>query len=465
MNKAINLVDENSNLTKNILILVWPVFLEQVLTTLISYADTAMVGSLGANATAAVTISNSVIFMLNGVISGLGTGITAFVSRAVGENNAEQVKKVIRHAIFAIVVLGLPICVINIALHRMIPFWLGADPEILDDAAAYNLITAFGRIFMLSGLVLNGAFRGYGDTKTPLKVNMTMNLVNLVFNYFLIYPTRTVTFFGTSFTMPGAGLGVTGAAIATAFGMFCSAMYAFRVATSRKNIYGIELKDCFKIDKSLWRRIISVSFPTMMERVFMSSAGIFVTSSVALLGTVSVAANSLSITAESLSYMPGFAFGIAVTTLVGQSLGANKPDLAVRYIRRTLLLANVVMVIAGVGLFIFADPIISIFTPDERVIVLAGNCLRILAFIQPIQASAWIYSGVLRGSGDTKSIFYINAATNWLIRTLGSVIAIRFFGGTVYSAQIFLCIEITVRLACVYLRYKGGKWQKYKIAG
>ena len=155
----------------------------------------------------------------------------------------------------------------------------------------------------------------------------------------------------------------------------------------------------------------------------------------------------------------------AVTTLVGQSLGANKPDLAVRYIRRTLLLANVVMVIAGVGLFIFADPIISIFTPDERVIVLAGNCLRILAFIQPIQASSWIYSGVLRGSGDTKSIFYINAATNWLIRTLGFVIAIRFFGGTVYSAQIFLCIEITVRLACVYLRYKGGKWQKYKIAG
>lgn len=458
------MTDENSNLTKNILRLVWPILVEQVLTTLISYADTAMVGALGANATAAVTISNSAVLLLNGIISGLSMGITTFVSRAVGSGDTEQVKRVLRHAVFGIVVLGIPICILNIALYRMIPIWLGAAPEILHDAAMYNLYTAFGRIFMLSGLVLNGAFRGYGEPKTTLKVNMITNVVNVIFNFFLIYPTRVITVFGISFTIFGAGMGVSGAAIATAIGMFCGGIYAFSVITNKKNKYWIRLRDCSKVDKALAKNILSVSFPSMMERVFMSSSGLFVTSSIALLGTTAVAANSLSLTAESLSYMPGYSFGIAINTLIGQSLGAKKPDLAVRYIKRTLVLSTIAMTISGVALFVFAEPIIRIFTPDVEVIYLAANCLKILAIIQPIQMAAWIFSGVLRGSGDTKSVFYVNAATNWGVRTLGSVLAIRYFNCGIYSAQVFLCVEITVRLICMYLRYRTGKWKHISLS-
>lgn len=444
--------------------MVWPIFVEQVLTTLISYADTAMVGALGANATAAVTISNSAVLLLNGIISGLSMGITTFVSRAVGSGDTEQVKRVIRHAVFGIFVLGIPICILNISLYRMIPIWLGAAPEILHDASMYNLFTAFGRIFMLSGLVLNGAFRGYGDPKTTLKVNMITNVVNVIFNFFLIYQTRVVTVFGISFTVFGAGLGVSGAAIATAIGMVCGGVYAFGVIMNKKNKYCIKLRECFKVDKSLAKNILSVSFPSMMERVFMSSSGLFVTSSIALLGTTAVAANSLSLTAESLSYMPGYSFGIAINTLIGQSLGAEKPDLAVRYIKKTLVLSTIAMTLSGIGLFVFAEPIIKVFTPDAEVIYMAANCLRILALIQPIQMAAWIFSGVLRGSGDTKSVFYINAATNWGIRTLGSVVAIRYLHFGIYSAQVFLCVEITARLICMYLRYRTDKWKHISLS-
>lgn len=133
----------------------------------------------------------------------------------------------------------------------MIPIWLGAAPEILHDASMYNLFTAFGRIFMLSGLVLNGAFRGYGDPKTTLKVNMITNVVNVIFNFFLIYQTRVITVFGISFTVFGAGLGVSGAAIATAIGMVCGGVYAFGVIMNKKNKYCIKLRECFKVDKYL----------------------------------------------------------------------------------------------------------------------------------------------------------------------------------------------------------------------
>ena len=180
--KSINVTDESRSVTKTIFLLAWPVFLEQIFTTLVSYADTAMVGSLGAWATASVTISNSPIMLINGIIMSLGVGITALVARAVGAGDPKMVQKLMRHAIMAIVAIGIPLSVLTIALYRLIPMWMGADPEILDTAATYNLIVSCGRIFMTTSMMLNSAFRGYGDTKTPLIVNTMMNVVNVFFN-------------------------------------------------------------------------------------------------------------------------------------------------------------------------------------------------------------------------------------------------------------------------------------------
>ena len=205
-----------------ILLLAWPVFVEQIFTTLVSFADTAMVGSLGAEATAAISISNSPVFLLNGLIMSLGVGITALVARATGRGDEEAVRKLMRHALLAIVYVGIPITLVVIALYRQIPLWMGADASFLDTAARYNLIVSCGRIFSLTAMILNSAFRGYGDTKTPMKANLILNIVNVIGNFLLIYPTRIVPVLGIDLTMPGAGLGVEGAAIATAVGMAVS---------------------------------------------------------------------------------------------------------------------------------------------------------------------------------------------------------------------------------------------------
>lgn len=191
----------------------------------------------------------------------------------------------------------------------------------------------------------------------------------------------------------------------------------------------------------------------------MSSSGIFVTSSIATLGTANIAANSLCLSAESLSYMPAFAFQMAITTLVGQSLGAEKPKLAEKFVKTTMIMGISVMLVTGTGLYVFSEQLIGLFTPDQEVIKIASKCLELMAFIQAPQVAAWIFSGVLRGSGDTTVNFYISASTNWGVRTLFSVIAIRFLHLPLIASFAVMAIEICVRLVLLFIRYKGGKWK------
>lgn len=457
--KTLNLVDESRSTTKTIILLAWPVFLEQIFSTLVSYADTAMVGSLGATATASITISNSPIFLINGITMALGVGITSLVARAVGAGDTELVKKLMRHAILAIVCIGLPLALVTIALHRMIPIWMGAPAEILDTAATYNLIVSCGRIFMTTSMMLNSAFRGYGDTKTPLIVNTMMNVINVIFNFLLIYETRVISIFGFEFTMFGAGWGVAGAAAATALGMTVSGLTTLGVAFFRKNEYRITFRGPWKPDKALTKQIFRISLPAMLERLCMSSSGIFTTSSIATLGTTSIAANSLSLTAESMSFMPAFAFQTAATTLVGQSLGAGKPELAKKFVNKCVLMGVIIMCFTGLALFVFAKQLLGLFTPDPDVIDLGARCLQIVAFLQAPQVVGWVYSGALRGAGDTKFIFYISASTNWFIRTLWSVICIRVFGLGIIACHIVTFIDVIVRTILFFLRYRSGKWQ------
>ena len=459
--KKLNVTDESRSTFMTIILLAWPVFVEQIFSTLVSFADTAMVGSLGATATASISISNSPIFLLNGIIMSLGVGITALVARATGAGNIDLVKKLMRHTLLVILYVGVPITAIVLLLSRQIPLWMGAGEDIIDTAARYNFIVSCGRIFSLTSMILNSAFRGYGDTKTPMKANMIMNIVNVVGNFLLINPTRELTVWGFTFTMPGAGWGVDGAAVATAIGMTVAGCIALRNAFKKKNEYRISFKEKRSLlpDRDLTKQIFKISLPAMLERMCMSSSGIFVTSSIATLGTANIAANSLCLSAESLSFMPAFAFQMAITTLVGQSLGAEKPKLAEKFVKTTMIMGVVVMLITGGALYIFSEQLIGIFTPDKEVIKIAAECLELMALIQAPQVAAWIFSGVLRGSGDTTVNFYISASTNWGVRTLFSVIAIRFMGLPLLASFAVMAIEICVRLALLYIRYRSGKWK------
>lgn len=444
---------------KNIMWLAWPLFVEQILSTLVSVADTSMVGALGVNATASVSISNSFVFLINGVVIAMGVGLTAYVARSVGAKDYEAAKAYIRHAILLLAFIGLPMAIVVACLHRLIPQWMGAAPEILDDAAAYVLITSVFRVFTMAMMVLGSVFRGRGDTKTPLRINILVNILNVGGNYLMINQPHTITLGSLSIPMWGAGLGVRGAALSTGFSWFVGGSLMLIMLFVKKDPTRISLKDSFKPDFKLIKRVVDLSVPAMLERLCMSSAGILVTKSIATLGTVAVAANSLYLTAESISYMPGFAFATATTTLVGQSLGAKKPDLAKKYTRLTITIGCSLLTLAGVCLYVFAEPLVRFFTPDAAAIELASTCLRIAAFVQPFQCGAWIWAGALRGAGDTKYPFYITLCCNWGIRTLGAVVCIRLLGLGLPAAVTCTVFDNTMRCFLNFLRFRSGKWQ------
>ena len=462
--KKLDLTNENLSPIRVILYLAWPLFLEQILSTLVSFADTAMVGSLGKEATAAVSISNSFVFLINGVVMALGVGLTAYVARSVGAKDYEKAKSYIRHALIILVFVGLPLALLPAALYKYIPRWMGANDDFLHLAQEYLLITSLFRIFTMAMMVLGSVFRGRGDTKTPLYINIVVNIINIVGNYILIHEPHTIRIaidflkIDFSFPMFGAGLGVSGAAISTGVSWFLGGTALTVMLFVKKDPTRITLRDSYKPSRTIILNIVKLSIPAMLERMCMSLSGIVVTKSIATLETNVIAANTVYSTAESLSFMPAFAFATAATTLVGQSLGAKKPALAKKYAYTTTLIGICVMLAAGLFLYAFAEPLVRFINSDHDVVPIAKNCLQIVAFIQPVQVIAWILAGALRGAGDTKWPFYITAAGNWLIRALGASLCIHVFHLGLPEAVICMCFDQAARALFMFLRFRTGKW-------
>ena len=459
----VDIFDESMKPWQIIFSLAWPVFLEQILTTLVTYADTAMVGSLGAYATAAVSISNPALFLITGSVLAMGIGITALVARSMGAGDTDMVKRVVRQAMLIIVFLGVPLCVVYGCLNRVIPQILGAGPDVIDHAAAYNFIVACGRPFAMGQMVLSSVFRGVGDTKTPLKINISANLFNIVGNYFFIYETHEVTWslFGasTSFMMPGLAMGVAGAALSTAISMVLGGVASFWIIFKRPSVVQIRIKDGFKVEWPLMKQIGRISLPSVMERMSMQTAGMIITSAVASLGTVALAANSLYVTAESIVFMPAFAVSAAATTLTGQFLGAKQPEKAQSFVYRICGYSLVIFLFMGALLFIFARPLIGIFTPDEAVIDLATKCLRVVALVQPIQALAFVFAGSLRGAADTWATLIIVAISNWAVRLTLTIVCIRVLNFGLVEVCYCMCADMIVRALLFFLRFRSGKWK------
>ena len=453
--QKVSVVDESRRPSFTIVMLAWPVFIEQILVSLVSYVDTAMVGSMGANATAAVSISNSPNMLVNGTIMAVGVGFTAMISRSIGAEDLQRAKDLMRQALLVVVALGLPLMCLLLLLAEKIPLWMGAQAEILPDAAVYNRIIAASLIFRTMSMIITSIMRGYGDTKTPMFVNN-----GVIGNFLLIYPTRAISLFGMEFTMIGAGWGVAGAAAATSGSATIGALIMLAVLFLKKGPMQLSIKGEYMPDWAILKTVFRISLPAAFERIAMSSGGIITTSTVATLGTVAVAANSLYLTAESMCFMPGFAFSTAATTLVGQSLGAKRPDLAEKYVKITAKIASVVMLFMSVLLYVFAGPILRMFTPDLAVIALGTICLQYDAFIQVPQMLAQVLAGALRGAGDTKWTFIIITVSMWGVRILGTVIGIRVLNFGLEAACLAMCADQCVRCILFFLRYRTGKWKE-----
>ncbi|MCE5236673.1 MAG: MATE family efflux transporter [Eubacteriales bacterium] len=452
-------LDEKQRPERVIWFLAWPTILEQFLITFVQYINTAMVGALGADATASIAVTTSSVWFVNGIFAAVGIGFAVLVGRRIGEGDMEGAKKAVRQSLTATLFVGLFATLLMQAVAGGLPIWLNADKSLWKDASSYLRITSAVYLMSLAINVSSNVIRCAGDTRTPLFYNVMMNIINACLNLFLIYPTREVSFLGFSLTIPGAGLGVSGAAVSTAAAMTFTGAMLVRVLFTKKNLpICIPFRGDYKPDLPLLKTVARLGTPVAFERCSISAGQIVITAMVTGLGKIPLAAHYLAITAEAISYMPAYGFSAAATTLVSQSLGANKKALGERYAKFCTWGGFLFLSAMGVFLYFGAEFLVSLFTPDQAVVALGGSVLRVEAFAQPFVALGMVITGVLRGAGDTRWPFYISIIGMWVVRLSIAAILLATTNLGLMCVWIAMVSDLVVRGLISLWRYQSKKW-------
>lgn len=436
-----------------------PSILAQLTTIMMFYIDASMVGSLGARASASIGIVESTTWLFGGLTSAAALGFSVQAAHFIGANDFEKARQVFRQGLMATALFTVILTSICVAIAGPLPRWLGGGTDICGDATAYFTIYCLSLPVYQIGILSSSMLKCSGNMRIPSLMSILMCLLDVVFNFFLIYETRPATVLGVDMTIPGAGMGVPGAALGTALAYVVTGCMLIWFATVKSP--ELSLKNEKWSFAPMWnylRNAAKVSLPMGAQYMMMSGAQIVSTMIVAPLGNIAIAANTLAITAESLCYMPGYGIGDAATTLVGQSIGAGRRSLARSFAYRTVFLGMGVMAFMGMVMYIFAPEMIGVMTPDADVRLLGSQSLRIEAFAEPMFAAAIVTYSVCLGAGDTLIPATMNLASMWLVRlTLAAHLAPTYGLRGVWMA---MAVELTLRGTIFLIRLFSGRWLK-----
>lgn len=436
-----------------------PSILAQLTTIMMFYIDASMVGSLGAKASASIGIVESTTWLFGGLTSAAALGFSVQVAHFIGANDFTKARQVFRQGLMATALFTVILTSVCVAIAGPLPRWLGGGEDICGDATAYFTIYCLALPVYQIGILSSSMLKCSGNMRIPSIMSIMMCLLDVVFNFFLIYNTRTVELFGRDVTVPGAGMGVPGAALGTALAYAVTGVMLVWFAMVKSPELSLKgEKWSFAPMWNYLRNAAKVSLPMGAQYMMMSGAQIVSTMIVAPLGNIAIAANTLAITAESLCYMPGYGIGDAATTLVGQSIGAGRRRLARSFAYRTVFMGMGVMAFMGMVMYVFAPEMIGMMTPDVDVRLLGAQSLRIEAFAEPMFAAAIVSYSVCLGAGDTLVPATMNLASMWLVRlTLAAHFAPIYGLRGVWMA---MAIELTLRGTIFLIRLFSGKWLK-----
>lgn len=438
----------------------WPAMMAQLSSIMMQYIDAAMVGRLGADPSAAVGLVSTTLWLFWGVCSMATMGFSVQVAHSIGAADFDRARSIFRQSILACLSFAVGMALLGAAISPALPRWLGGDVNVAPMASVYFLIFV-GALPLLTFNYLGGAMlRCAGNMKVPGALNVMMCVLDVVFNFFLIFPTRQLDIFGIQFTMPGAGLGVVGAALGTvsaeAITAACMMWYAVR---RQPDIRLTGTTGSFRPTREVLRKAARVAAPMTLEHAVICGAQIAVTIIVAPLGVYAIAANAFAVTAESLCYMPGYGIGDAATTLTGQSYGAGRRDLARSFGYITVGLGMVTMTVMGVVLYLFAPAVMQLMTPVGEIADLGVSALRIEAFAEPMFAASIVAYGAMIGVGDTILPACMNFGSIWLVRLPIAAILAPDLG--LDGVWLAMAIELTFRGAIFLWRLISGAWLRH----
>ena len=431
----------------------------QLSSIMMQYIDASMVGRLGADDSAAVGLVSTSLWLFWGICSAVTMGFSVQVAHRVGAADYTSARKVLRQGITACLIFSVVIAAIGVAISGFLPHWLGGTEAVCPKASVYFLVFVAALPLLTMNYLAGGMLRCVGNMKVPGALNVMMCIFDVIFNFFLIFPAHHLSVAGIEITLPGAGLGVLGAALGTVLAEVITAgAMMYYLCVKEKDICLKGHPGSFCPERQVINKAIKVSAPMTLEHAVICGAQIAITAIVAPLGIMAIAANSFAVTAESLCYMPGYGIADAATTLVGQSHGAGRRDLARRFGYITTGLGMLTMGIMGVLMWFFAPAVMSLMSPVEEICTLGVEALRIEAWAEPMFAASIVAYGAMIGVGDTMIPAAMNFGSIWLVRLpLAALLAPKMGLAGVWTA---MCIELTFRGLIFLIRLIRGKWLK-----
>ncbi|MBB6214655.1 putative MATE family efflux protein [Anaerosolibacter carboniphilus] len=436
----------------NIFKLAGPAILEMTLQTLVWTVDTAMIGRLDPASISAVALGAQMMFITMAVFGSIGIGATAMVARNVGAEDLKRGEKVAAQALTIAIVISILLSTLGILFSKEIFAFVVDDTQLIAYGSIYLRYVLIGGFFLIPLGVSNAILRGAGNTVVPLKAALFANIFNIVGDYVLIFG---------KWGFPQ--LGVKGAAIATGLAQMLGAFISLYYLFSGRCGIKVYVRDLFILDKEILSKLFRLSIPAAFEITMNDGSRLLSSFWIAKLGIIHFAANAVAVAAESISFMPGYGFAIAATTLMGQRLGAQEVDVAHKSTMKSVQYAVILMGIVAILFFAVPRPIMALFTSDPETLDLAARCIRVGALEQIPIAIAMVISGALKGAGDTKGPFYISLATNLGVR-LPLIFAIVFFWKlSIVYVWIATALQFTLEAVLMILRYKRGKWKTLEI--
>lgn len=436
-----------------------PSILAQLSVIVMLYIDASMVGSLGADASASIGLVSTTTWLFSGVCSAAAIGFSVQAAHRIGAGDNAGARAVLRQGFTATLLFGVFVAAVGCGISGPLPVWLGGNESITNEAARYFRIYALSLPLLQLNYLSGGMLRCSGNMRVPSMLSVCMCVLDVLFNALLIFPTRSCGFAGMSFTLPGADLGVVGAAMGTAAAETVTALAMTAYLWFRSPELAL-FRECgsFRPTVRCLREALRTGLPMGGEHAVMCGAQILTTVIVAPLGNAAIAANAFAITAESLCYMPGYGIGDAATTLVGQCKGAGRRDLMRRFARMTVWLGMGVMAFMGCVMYFGAPAMMGIMTPDVEIRTLGTSALRIAAFAEPMFAASIVAYGAFVGTGDTIVPSCMNFLSIWMVRLPLAALLVPHYG--LQGAWVAMSIELCFRGTIFLVRLLRERWLK-----
>lgn len=421
-----------------------PSMLAQITTVMMFFIDAAMVGHLGAAASASIGLVETTTWLMGSILSAVSLGFSVQVAHFIGANDFTRARQVFRHALVCGVVFSVLMALVGASIHQSLPYWLGGKDDIAPMSSGYFLIFSLTLPAVLLFHLMSAMLKSAGEMRVPSLLSIMMCGLDVAFNYLFIYVLK---------------LGVVGAALGTMSAYFFTVIPMAWQAICKNKIIALRLdRTPFVWMGSYVRNAVKISFPVAVQNILMGSAQVVSTLIVAPLGNVAIAANSFAITAESLCYMPGYGVGDAATTLVGQTYGAGRSDLCKNFAHLTIGVGMLVMAFMGVVMFVFAPEMIGFLSPVEEIRLLGAMVLRIEAFAEPFFAATIVSYAVCVASGDTLKPAAMSLFSMWCVRLTLAYVLAQSYG--LRGVWVAMATELTFRGTIFLLRIRRGSWLK-----